>query len=369
MVIGYLCLLLTVLSLVVALSPNWDNQLGVDVAFMEESASQFEASQTVSDLSETLQREITVDDFLRVPFDPESDARDRVLFDFIVSDPSFHAARAAAIRMNYHMDVPTYDRLHAQSLKSLRALAATLNVPITVTQSYSSILAEVDEVMRKQDSTGKASFAELGAEVSALHASSYLFEGRYTVMSALNEDIVAQGIIKDKIEDAIDWLKRTIAANRCSWCKSVVSAIKGRACTAAGQMICNGIVATVGGGIGAIISKYVCGFPINLGGILAGWCNKAVANLQKLTRVTDTCICSFKAGITIPRVTILNKSIGGFTIGSGAQVRHHMIFSVTIHPPPFTLYYVCSSLMFMFSHLRVNSSIFPCAIGVQDQPW
>jgi len=319
MFLHYVCLLLAIVGLTGAMSNTWDNQLGVDVSFVQE-AEETQAMEAVSDLSDSIVRDLSVADFLRVPFDPETDARDRQLFDSIIADPSFHAARAAAIRMNYYMDVPTYDRLHAESLKRLRSLAASLNVPITVTQSYSSILAEVDEVMRKQDGSGKASFAELGAEVSALHASSYLFDGRYTVMSALNEDVVAHGILDDKLDQAMAWLRSTISSNRCSWCKSIVGAIKGRACYAAGQTICNGIVASVSGPIGLVVSKYVCGFPINFAGILAGWCNKAIANIQKLTRVTDTCICSFRAGISVPRVTILGKEVGGFTVGSSSQV-------------------------------------------------
>ena len=317
MMLRYLCLFLAIVGFTAAISNTWDNQLDMDVSFVEEADQALEA---VSDLSRTIERELTVGDFLRVPFDPETDARDRLIFDSIIADPSFHAARAAAIRMNYYMDVPTYDRFHASTLKRLRSLAAALNVPITVTKSYTSILAEVDEVMRKQDGSGKASFAELGAEVSALHSSSYLFEGRHTVMSALNEDVIALGLM-DKIEEAFTWLKSMVVKHRCSWCKSIIGAIKGRACSAAGQAICTGIVSAAAGPIGAVLSKFLCGAPINFAGILAGWCNKALAHLQKLTRVTDTCICSFRAGIKVPQVTIAGATFGGFTIGSDAPVR------------------------------------------------
>lgn len=292
---------------------SWDEQLGMEVAFAEEEAVMEGFDETLSDV----QRKLTLEDFLRVPFNPETDSQDKIIFDSIVSDPSFQAARAAAIRMNYYMDVPTYDRLHAETLTRLQSVAKSLNIPVQLTNSYFSLLSEVESALNKQHSS--ASFAELGAQVSALRSSAYLFEGRHTLLVALHEDAIAMGI-EDKLGEAFDWLKEQIRNNKCSWCKGIASYIKAKACSAAGKFICSSVLSGIGGPIGALISKYVCGEPINLGKIFTKWCEKGIAALQNLVRASDACICSFKASITIPRVKIFKKEVGGFTLGSGEPV-------------------------------------------------
>ena len=159
-----LCFFLAFLSSIVALPTAWDEQYNLDASFLE------------SELQKPLERVITLADFFNVPFNPESDETDRILYENAIADAAFQTSRAESIRMNYYMDVPTYDRLHAQAQKNLVSVAAAVNVSVALTNSYSATLAEIDEAVRKQDSTGKVSFAELGQQLTALHSSSYLFD-------------------------------------------------------------------------------------------------------------------------------------------------------------------------------------------------
>ena len=292
------------------------------VSFIEER----EVAEALSELAKPLDRVVTLADFLKVPFNPETDDTDRLLYEAAIADPSFHSARAASIRMNYYMDVPTYDRLHAESLKNLLSVAAAMKVPVKVTNSYSSILAEIDEAVRKQEGAGKASFAELGQQLTALHSSSYLFDGRYTLMAALQEDVVAHNavVLGKSIQEAMAWLRNYIMSNRCSWCKTFVAAVRTQACTAAATAVCNTLATAagtaIGGVLGPLISKFLCGQPINLAGILGGWCSQIVNHMQNRVRVSDTCLCSFKAYIKIPQVEIMGNTFGGFSIGNNSQV-------------------------------------------------
>ena len=82
MMLRYLCLFLAIVGFSAAISNTWDNQLDMDVSFVEQAEETLEA---VSDLSSTIERELTVGDFLRVPFDPETDARDRLIFDSVIA--------------------------------------------------------------------------------------------------------------------------------------------------------------------------------------------------------------------------------------------------------------------------------------------
>ena len=349
-----LCFFLAFLSSIVALPTAWDEQYNLDASFLE------------SELQKPLERVITLADFFKVPFNPESDETDRILYENAIADAAFQTSRVESIRMNYYMDVPTYDRLHAESLKNLLSVAAALKVPVTVTNSYSSILAEIDEVVRKQDNSDKASFAELGQQLTALHSSSYLFDGRYTVMSALKEDVIAHNavVFGNIIQDAISWFQSYVKSNRCSWCKSFVSAVRNHACQAAANAVCQTFATAagtaIGGALGPLISKFLCGPPINLSNILGGWCNQIVNRLQDMARVSDTCICSFKAYIYIPQIQVLMWKFGGFGIGENSQVRASISEEVLSTFCTLTLYshqYISLSNSFDYIHRSAEPTL------------
>jgi len=246
---------------------------------------------------------LTQDDFLAVPFDMKSEQDKAVFAALTANKEGFQAWRQNIARTHMHMELDDYSALFEQHRSSLLDLAASVDIPVQVNKiSFDSLLRKVDaevSLRERRSPKGAAAFVEARVAVAALHQNAHLFQSRSTLHTLLVQDAVMYGV-GEQIGQAFDWVVAKIKDYKCTWCKTVANYIVRSACTAFGNAVCGLLVSAMTGGLGAIASKFFCGFPLYLSSLFTTWCRQGMALLQKKLRVTPDCLCSF----SIPSFTI-----------------------------------------------------------------
>ena len=262
-----------------------------------------ETGDFVGSFLQNAKERLTQDDFLAVPFDMNSE-QDKAVFEALTHNKEgFQAWRENMARTTMHMELSDYSTLYEHHRSSLLDLAANMDIPVELHKtSFDALLRKVDaevSVRERRSPKGAAAFVEARVAVAALHQHAHLFQSRTTLQSLLLTDAITYGI-GSQIGEAFDWVVSKVKQYKCTWCKNVVIHIQKKACAMFGKAVCTLLVSAMSGPLGAIASKFFCGFPLFLNSLFSGWCNQGVAYLQRILRITPDCICSF----TIPTFTI-----------------------------------------------------------------
>jgi len=270
-------LLLLWLCLVVCLATSF--AMNVDT-WTNDSLDSFDVEHQSSFLDQATEEVVlTAENFLRVPFNPAADEKQKLILDYLTDD-SFLKRRRAHISMMYHMTPEEYDRLFESSRSQLLKLADTYGLKYSIYDTtYDKLLFRIEEMMRSNPEA--PAFVEAQASVSALRGYTYLFESRATLNNALYQDAVALGF-SDKIVDGLKWLANQITQNKCGICTGSLGQIKQSGCKIAVNVMCNTIVAAASGGTGALISQFICRDPINLSTLFSGWCKSLLDKVRML---------------------------------------------------------------------------------------
>jgi len=272
------------------------------LALLNPSSSDAGLAEVVAYLDETT-ASLTHNDYLAVAFDIDNNASDRAIFDALTENKdAFTAWREDIARAEMHMELAEYSALFEQHRSSLLDLAASLGITVQVHQvSFDALLRKVDaevSLRERRAPKGVAAAVDARALVSGLYEHAYLFNSRTTLHPLIAQDAIQFGL-GAQIGKAIDWVMGKVNTYKCQWCQSIVKSIREKMCDFAGKKICTLLVDAMTGPLGLIADKFFCGFPVHLDSVFAGWCVKGVEWIQRATKVTDNCVCSF----TVPTFT------------------------------------------------------------------
>ena len=252
----------------------------------------------------------------RAPFDPQNDPRDREILDhFLATNPDFDQKREAKIKLKYHMSLQEYDALHAKHRLSLLSLADAYKVPYVAHQdNYESLLTRVTEAIEKDAETKRQQSGAAGTDVTSfidrstlattqqLKMAAFLFQGTKTLHTARVEDMLTWGI-GEGVDKAVKWIKEQWNKHKCSICKGVAGFFTNAGCQLVGKGICAALAQLASPAVGALINKFICGWPVNAAGMIANFCSKQINKILEKKGGGPECTCDWSpSNITLPKM-------------------------------------------------------------------
>eukprot|EP00933_Yihiella_yeosuensis_P015007 TRINITY_DN13210_c0_g1_i1.p1 TRINITY_DN13210_c0_g1~~TRINITY_DN13210_c0_g1_i1.p1 ORF type:complete len:309 (-),score=23.71 TRINITY_DN13210_c0_g1_i1:231-1157(-) len=241
---------------------------------------------TIDDSIDAYLEAVDPEEMFQVPLYEHEDSD---IIELLLNNEELPAFRESNTRAIYGMSVPEYEAKFDEARDSILSLASKLGVETDIAaDSYSGLMTKVEGAIEQQ---GRVE--ELSSHLQSLHRLRYLFKNRYSLHSARLQDAQLAGV-NSLIERAINWSISKLRSHKCTWCRKIAGYIRSKACTKAGSVMCTALAAAAAEtGLSGVIKKYVCGKPIKLSNVFAGWCQKGVKLVQKWRHASDSCLCSF----------------------------------------------------------------------------